>query len=56
MNEIAIYIGYTVMVISSIAFIGWLLFFAMEKAINAYAGAGLIYEFLVWKRDTKKDE
>jgi len=56
MSDIATYVGYAVIIISSIGFIGLLVFWTIEKIINAYAGFDLIREFLQWKRDIKKDE
>lgn len=56
MDDIATYIGYAVIIISSLAFIALLIFWTIEKIINAYAGFDLIIEFLRWKRDNKKDE
>lgn len=56
MNDIAMYIGYTIMVISSLAVIVWAVLAVTEKLIIAMGGMKLFFQFVQQQRDNKKDE
>lgn len=53
-DSIALYLGYTMMILGGVSLIPILIYFTADKAIRSIYGMPLILEFVWWRKEQKR--
>lgn len=54
LDSVALFLGYTVMIVGGISLVPIFIYFTADEAIRSVYGMPLILEFVWWQREQKK--